>query len=296
MTIEFNCPKCDAIIAFDSKHIGKRARCLTCGQILIIPAENYAKPEVIKPKIEKGVPSPGFWRAVFIDNWKIFVDRENATALVFITAIVCFNFFLSAVPCCNYITFIIIWGWLLGFYLNIIYETAFGFDKLPEIYLGTSTTFLWYIVKPFLIFLATMIVVEIPFIFALKLLLPYGITVENMWQPGIGLHLILQILFLLGAFLFPIAILTAAVGKSIALLRPDRMLAPVFKVFIPYITIVALLVATYILGLYAKPFDDSSWLVISLRLLLNLSVQVASIITMRSIGLFFRHYNCHLKW
>ncbi|MHC4748223.1 MAG: hypothetical protein ACYS18_13050 [Planctomycetota bacterium] len=32
------------------------------------------------------------------------------------------------------------------------------------------------------------------------------------------------------------------------------------------------------------------------KLAVNLAVQLLAIIAMRSIGLFYRHYNCHLKW
>ncbi|MBA7639498.1 hypothetical protein ES703_47156 [subsurface metagenome] len=157
MTIQFNCPNCNAVIAFDDKHCGKRARCTTCGQLFIIPSKDNEKPKKVEPPKEKGRPIPGFYRAVFVNNWKLFIKPENATSLVFIVAAVCFKFFLGERICgMNYISYIVVWGWLLGFYLNIIYETAFGIDKLPEIYLGTFVTFFWYIVKPFFLFFCTM--------------------------------------------------------------------------------------------------------------------------------------------
>ena len=143
MTIQFNCPSCDGLIAFDSKHCGKRARCTTCGQVLIIPSKDYEKAEKIEPEIENADPLPGFYRAVFIDSWKLFFRGENVTTLAFVTTVVCFKLFLGNAICCiNYIAFVMVWGWLLGFYLNIIYETAFGIDQLPKIYLGTTITFL----------------------------------------------------------------------------------------------------------------------------------------------------------
>jgi hypothetical protein len=171
MTIQFNCPNCDALIAFHDKHRSKRARCLTCGQLFIIPAKDNETPQKVEPKIDKGEPIPGFYRAVFLDSWKIFIHAENVTSLAFVIAVVCFKFFLARSMCgCGYITFYVVWGWLLGFYLNIIYETAFGIDKLPEVYLGTSITFLWYVVKPFLTFFFTMAAAQLPFIIALILL------------------------------------------------------------------------------------------------------------------------------
>jgi len=298
MTIKFYCPNCDALIAFDSKHKGKRARCLTCGQIFIIPQKNDEIPQKIKPEPEyKGEPVPGFYHAVFIDSWKIFFDPQNATPLVFVIAVVCFKFFFAKAPCCmNYLSFVVTWGWLLGFYLNIIYETAFEIDKLPEIYLGTSHTLLWYIIKPFFIFLYTMFIVQLPFIIALALLEDKGLTYENIWQTGIGLHSILQLLLILGLFLFPMAILTTAVGKDLTLLRPDYILAPVFKAFMPYLTVVALLVAASLLQTRTRQLEDPAFAITAANLALNLAVQIIAVIAMRSIGLFYRHYSCYLKW
>jgi hypothetical protein len=297
MIIKFYCPNCSALIAFDSKHIGKRARCLTCGQIFIIPSKDDETPKKIKPEPEKTDPVPGFYRALFVDIWKIFIDPRNATSLVFVIAVVCFRFFLTREICCGRLAFLITWGWLLGFYLNIIYESAFEIDTLPEIYLGTSITFLWYVVKPFAIFLFTMVVVQLPFIIALVLLKDKGLTPANMWDARTGFHLLLQALFLFGLFLFPIAILTAAVGQDFfMLLRPDYLIAPVFKAFVPYLIAVALLVLASVLETQTAQYDQLPFIALASRLGLNLAVQVLAIIAMRSIGLFYRHYNCYLRW
>jgi len=299
MTIKFNCPNCDALIAFPDKHIGKRARCLTCGQIFVIPSKDDEKPQMVEPPIEKAEPLPGFYRAVFVENLKVFVDPENATSLVFVAAAVCFKFFLAhcTICCCGPITFIIVWGWLFGFYLNLIYETAFGIDKLPEIHLGTVMSFLWYVIKPFLIFSLTMAAVQLPFIIALKLTASTGLTPKNIWQVEIGLHSILQILFVLGLFFFPIAILTVAVGKDITLLRPDHLFKPIRAAFKPYSMAVVLLVAFGVLEMQTSQYEAGLPLATAAhRLTINLVVQVIAIIAMRSIGLFYRHYSCHVPW
>ena len=301
MTIQFYCPSCDALIAFDSKHAGKRARCTTCGQVFIIPSKDNEKPEKIKLEIEKGEPLPGFYRAAFVDSWKLFIDTENVTSLAFVIAAVCFKFFSAGSCCCAYIIHFTVWGWLFGFYLNIIYETAFEIEQLPQIHFATSTTlgeaaYLWYIIKPFLIFFATMAVVQIPFIIALVLLADKGVTYENMWEAHTGPHLLLQALFISGLFLFPMAILTVAVGKQLAMLRPDYILTPIFKAFIPYLVVVALLVAAGAIEMQTVQYDHSALGITAGRLALNLAVQLIAIIAMRSIGLFYRHYSCHLPW
>jgi len=301
MTIKFYCPSCDSLIAFDSRHAGKRARCTTCGQIFVIPSRDDEKPEKLEPEPEKTEPLPGFYRAVFLDSWKIFFKSENATSLVFVAAVVCFKFFLSPVMCCGYITFYVVWGWLLAFYLNIIYETAFEIEQLPQIRFATSTTlgevaYLWYIIKPFLVFLYTMFIVQLPFIIALALLEDKDLTYDNMWQAQTGFHLLLQVLFIFGLFLFPMAVLTTAVGRDITLLRPDYILLPLFRAFMPYLVVVALLVAACVLEMQTTQYDYSDFAITARRLALNLAVQVIAIIAMRSIGLFYRHYSCHFKW
>ena len=230
MTIQFNCPNCDALIAFDSKHAGQRAHCVNCGQKFIIPHKDYEKPRKIKPEPERTEPLAGFYRAVLADSWKIFLNPKNATSLVFVVAVVCFKFFLAHMFCCAYPAIIIAWGWLFGFYLNIIYETAFDEETLPEIYLGTSITFLWYIIRPFLVFLFTLFIVQLPFFITLSLLQDKGVTYDNMWASHSGYHLLLQILLVVGLSFFPMAILTTAVRQDyFMLLRPDYILAPVLR-------------------------------------------------------------------
>jgi hypothetical protein len=297
MSIQFNCPFCKAVIAFADKHAGKRARCLTCGQLFIIPAKDQETPRKLELKIEKGQPIPGFYRAVFVDVWRIFIDRDNVAALAFVIAAVCFQFFLARGICCvGFISFVATWGWLLGFYLNIIYETAYDIDKLPEIYIGTSITFLWYILQPFLTFFFTMAVVQAPFIAALILLKDKGLTPENMWDAHGGFYMLLQALFIFGLFLFPVAILTTSVGKDITLLRPDYLLAPILRAFIPYLITVFLLTAAAILEMHTVPYSYKAPFYSALDLSLNFAVQVIAIIAMRSIGLFYRHYSCYFRW
>ena len=302
MSIKFHCPNCGAIIAFPGKHAGKRAKCLKCGQLLIIPQESGVIPEKVKAEPEsKGDPVPGFYRAVFIDSWKIFFNPQNVNSLVLVIAFVCFKFFLAKACCMNYLSFVIVWGWLLAFYLNIIYETAFEIDILPQIEFSTSeigggVAYLLYIVKPFIIFLYTMCIVQLPFVIALIILQDKGLTYENMWEAQTSLNLLLQTLLIFGLFLFPAAILTTAVGKSLTLLRPDYLLAPILKAPLPYLLVVAWLVAAAMLENQTVQFKGASLAITSADLGLNLAVQVVALIAMRSIGLFYRHYSCYFKW
>jgi hypothetical protein len=293
MTIQFFCPSCNDIIGFPDKHAGRRARCTNCGQFFIIPSENYKKPKKVKLPEEKGEPLPGFYRAVFVDSWKLFFDSENVTSLAFVFAVVCFKFFTNRSPCCAYVTYFAVWGWLFGFYLNIIYETAFEIDKLPEINLGTSVTFLWYIIKPLFLFSITLAVVLLPCIIRFFMLKEQGLSKDDIIHSEFGL---LHVLFIFGLFLFPIAILTTSVGQTFTFFRPDYLLGPVLKAFVPYAVTVFLLVAAALLEMRTIQFTGAGLAATVGHLMLNVAVQFIAIFAMRSIGLFCRHYNCYLAW
>jgi len=298
MTIEFNCPNCGTVIAFDSKHSGKQARCLTCNQKFIIPEKSFEKPEKIAPEPEvREDPVPGFRRAATVETWKLLFHPQNVTTLAFVTAAVSFRFFLDRGACClDHITIIIVWGWLFGFYLNIIQQTAYDEDLLPEIYLGNATTFLWYIVQPLLTFSYTLALAELPFFITLWLFQDSGVTVRNFGSDISPLHLLLQFLFIFGLFVFPAAILTTSVGKDLAMLRPNCLLAPILHAFGAYVYIVLLLAAACFIQFHARQYEGSHFLITSLHLALNLLVQVIAIFAMRATGLFYRHYACYFRW
>jgi len=319
MTISCRCPKCDAICAFYDKNAGRVARCRACGQIFIIPSEDEAKPEKVKIEVEQGQPEPGFYRALLLDNWKIFFKVESITPLVFIGVLVIIRFLLVRSCCAEVVPeqgplffveftvrlaylaclFAVTWGWLVGFYLNIIYETAFGIDSLPEFYLGTFLTFWWYVLKPFLIFCFTMFLVQLPYLIVRWLLGLYGITYETIWIAEFGAVTLLQVLFVGGVFCFPLAILTMAVGQDFTMLRPDWLFAPILKAPQPYLVLVALLLAASMLELHSPQLVEVSGettITIAARLGANFSVHLFTILAMRAIGLFYRHYSCYLRW
>ena len=300
MTIQFHCPKCGALIAFTDKHAGQSAKCLTCGQQQIIPEKSGQTPQLIEPKAEPQTPLPGFYRAVFVDSWKMFFDKDNLIAIVFVAAAVCFKFFSAGSLCLGCVTYFAAWGYLLGFYLNVVCETAAGTDKLPEIEVGTSITFLWHIFKPILVFAFAVFIVQLPFIIAFALFKDKGATWGDIWQMRTAVNLVLRGLFIGGLFLFPMVILAAAVIENLPeLFRIDRLVIPVFRAFIPYMVVVGLLAVVCYIETSAEQYEplakESAWL-ISGKLAVNLAEQVVAVIAMRSIGLFYRHYNCYFGY
>ena len=306
MTIKFNCPYCNALIAFDSKHAGKRAHCQTCGQVFIIPSKSDEKPKKIETEeIEIAEPIPGFYHAVFVESWKIFTTQTNATPLVFVALIVCVKFFFG------YLNFtltipgrsidvelpmplgtiwtIAAWGALFWYYMQLIYSTAFNTEGLPRVYLGGFRKFMWNILKSIYMIFIILLVVEPPYIIAA--VITKSTAVE--WP------VFLNILKLGCLFFFPIAILTVAIGKDLTMLRPDYLFIPVLKAFKPYLVVAALLITFGALEMHTKQFNPSrkeTLLATTGYLFLNLALQLIALVAMRAIGLFYRHYSCHLPW
>jgi ribosomal protein S27E len=302
MTIRFNCPSCNELIAFADKHSGKRAHCATCGQQFIIPTEDKGKTKKIKSLKEEAEPLPGFYRAVFVDSWRLFTKEENITGMVFIAVAVCLKFFTAGmnytmtipgqaysvdlpIPI-GHVLHVAAWGFLLWYYMEIIYSTAYEQEKLPDVIVGGFYGLLWRIAKSVYTFIIILFVVELPYLITALI----ASWMDAEWP------VLLYALMFAGLFLFPIAILTAAVGEDLTMLRPDYFLIPIFRAFKPYLVTAVLLGAAAVLQMHANQYSGQSPAVATGHLLLNLTVQVIALVAMRSIGLFFRHYSCLLPW
>ncbi len=298
MTIQFNCPNCNAVIGFEDKHCGKRAQCTTCGQRFIIPSKSYEKANIAEQQKEKAEPEPGFYRAVFFDNWKLFARSNNVTGLVFVTAAVCFKFFLGHVDYSwtvgnfrfqaplGLVISLTAWGILFWYYMKMICSTAIDIEELPDVYMGGFFGFIWNAVKSLFVFAFIFVAVELPCIIFLA-----TSGKENI---------VSIILSLAGLFIFPIAILTVSVvGDITRIFQPNYILKPIAKAFLPYFVTVGLFILAWQLQLLTVEYGQligRDKLVIGLHLCANLTVQALAIIAMRSIGLFYRHYSCYFLW
>jgi hypothetical protein len=298
MTIQFNCPSCNELIAFADKHSGKQARCSTCGQRFTIPSKSSETPKKSEPPEEEGEPVSGFYRAVFVGGWKLFVMPKNATGLVFVTAAVCFKFFTGhtdysftmgafrlQAPTGLVIT-LAAWGCLFWYYMEIICSTALDVEELPDVDMGGLFGFIWNVIASLFVFTMALAVVLLPCIIYL------GIAKKT--------DVVCHALALFGLFAFPMAILTFSVGRDIGMIvRPDYILKPVSKALWPYLVVVGLFVLAWELQLrtvgYARLLDADN-LVVGLHLLANLAVLAIAIIAMRSFGLYYRHYTCPFPW
>ena len=304
MTIEFNCPKCNSVIAFADKHAGKRAQCTTCNQKFFIPDKSFAKVQKVKPPKEiMSDPVPGFYRAALIDNWKVFFNPKNITGMAFIFVAVVFHFltanlnFMMSIPTLGgsfinipvYLGFVcrgIAWGFLFWYYREIIYATAFDQEDFPEVNLEGFYSFCWKIISSFYTLLATFLVVGLPAVIIY-------IVLDKIFP---GNSVLLVFLFSFGLFLLPIAIMNIAIGKDLMLLRLDFLFQHAFRDFMPYMVIYILLSAAIFVQMFAKQCTPSDPYAIGFYSLLNIVSQLMFIFAIRAIGLFYRHYGCHASW
>jgi hypothetical protein len=304
MTIEFNCPNCNAVIGFADEHTGKQAHCTACGQKFIIPGKSFEKAKKIKPpqKKEKAEPIPGFYRAVLVENWKIFFNLKNVTPLAFILTVVVFKFFTA---CLNFdftiagdqmafdfyiplgwICTAMAWGILFWYYREMIYSTGFDQDDFPEVIVGGLYSIIWKIVQSVYILFIIFLVIGCPAIIAYFIL--KSIELES--------PLLLYSLISIGVFLLPAAITNISMGRDITLLRPDYFLKMIFRAFVPYFVVSILLGAAIALQVFSRQYNPKEPSGTCWYLLLNFATQMVFVFAMRAIGLYYRHYSCHAPW
>jgi hypothetical protein len=302
MPITCACPKCNAHCEYDEETAGLAIECNNCGRIFLSPS-GQDKKAPSKPE----APIPGFYRAVFIGAWKLFARPHNYILIGLIITITIFKFFLAGGLCADrartsvlsymYIAGvllkILLWGWFAGIYFNIICDTAYGEDNLSDdvedAITAIVTAFASSIGRPILLFYYALIGSQIPLI----------VAVAVFQIAGFKLNILLHFLFLTGLFLFPVALLTVAVTEDILSMRPDYFFKPILKAFRPYLVVFAFTIAAAIGWLLIGDMDavvGTSQLRIALELLLNIGFQFFAIMTMRTIGLYYRHYSCYFPW
>lgn len=298
MTIQFNCPNCGELIAFADKHRGKHAHCATCGQHFVIPLTSEQSAGKIEPPKEQTELLPGFYRAALLDNWKLFGSAKNATGLILAAAAVSFKFFTGhtdysytvgafriQAPTGQLIT-LAAWGCLFWYYMEIISSTALDNEDLPGVDMGGFFGFLWNAATSLFAFAVLLTFVLLPSIIYFVVSKRAGVV----WY----------VLVHAGLFVFPMAILTFSVGRDYGLaFRPDYLLKPIAKALGPYLVVFGLFALAWELQLrtvgYGRLAERSNFVIV-VHLLANLAVQAITIIAMRSIGLFYRHYSCHFRW
>ena len=172
MSIICYCPKCKQTCGFKDVYAGRLARCLNCDSQFIIPLENDQMGELIAPEPE--TPLEGFYRAVLIDGWKVFIQKESLLGLVLCIALTCLHFFVgdtdysfllpgfSPPLALGWVATIISAGMLLWYFMEIINNAAMDNDFLPSFDIGDGFSFFGGIFKSIYLFVAAFCISAIP--------------------------------------------------------------------------------------------------------------------------------------
>lgn len=300
MTIECRCPYCGGLCGFPAQHRGRRARCSRCDGRFIVPDRSGQTPE--KAKEEQGCPQEGFYYSALVLNWKAFVKPENVISIVFFASMVSLQYFfgwadMSAVlpgfvlnmPI-GTITMILTWGALLWYYQESLMQMTAGESQLPALELDAGFAFLGNVFKSFYAFILSFALAVLPFTLISVLLEAAKINI-----PFFGIVLLIG-----GLYLFPMLLLTLSSAPDVlSILRLWSLIRPIVRAPLAYLFTAAVTAAALLAlagsiyaGLELKDAGQIPWF----YLLGCLAVQVFMVFAMRTVGLFYQHYECWFGW
>lgn len=257
-------------------------------------------------------PGRGFWADA---GWSfLFVTTpNNAVTFIILWAMLGVRTLVLLVPCVGLIVYMILTGYVWSFLLNCVGEAASGEDDLPAL---RFTEGVWEdMILPILKFLGVSFLLAVPpmtfLFFALKLQ-SQGLAnvLATMFSPissvgGSGVAVVVPFFLLCAAslLLWPIAILVVAIGGITDLARVDLIVRTVIRTFVPYLAIFLLVAVAFgmkvgIALLVSHASSSGSIQVNSLVVhVLMLGVQIYfDIVTMRIIGLYYRHFKDRFAW
>lgn len=326
MTISFRCPHCNALCAFTSKYAGRRAKCVTCQKKFIIPAQSDVKPEKVKEKIkiiEK--PYPGFYKAVFIESWPAIFYPETLATLKYLVMLVVlrlvlggasavwgstiqppaglgpgvFVFLIQMIIMVTLLFFFCgVWGRIIELYMDVISDTGFDIDQLPPP-LSDSDFPLWlHMLKPFLMFIGTILVAFMPYFLGDMFFLYTSTPKGNIFAVNTDLTIILQALWLISFLSVPSALIHISISRDWMCLRPDFIFKPMLKAPVPYFVLVLMFTAVFYVEDSTNITDsllNGDIFAVILKSALNIIAQIPILWAMRSAGLYYRHFACNFK-
>ena len=307
MTIELVC-ECGTVLRAPDSAAGKEGRCKACGRMLRVPTPKRRQQDEARdldplyrtrPRLEDyeaiGQPTRGFWsdagRSFLLDLKPLnLIPVVFAAFLYGVLWLLGFGRFMGmAGTLLMLLGRFFVFGWLCSFWMNIIRETASGEDEIP--------TFKWEggawedIAVPFLEFVGSLLAVMAPAITAA--ILAYAMGSELLAPVATGLAVA-------GLFAWPAALLVVSIGGIGAAFQLDAIALTIVRSFVPYLAIVGLIALAVGAEAWAaaKLLQGSGRLSAGLGMVaLESLVQAwAMIVSMRCIGLYYRHFKHRFPW
>ena len=266
------------------------------------PGPAYVSPEDERDWITG--PKRSFW-VDLLGSFVFFLDGGNLATFVAL----CLINAVSTIPfvgCFMFLLTFFIGAYIQVFLLSTVRETASGEDQLPGVWISS---FWEDLILPALQLAGTWIFVMLP---AVALAIwswvdnrKIELEVFNMataWQ-GHGIAQAAAIMTLVGQSLWPAVVLAVAIGGTFAGLWPHVVVRTALCAPLPYLAICAAIVVASVLAAlphtaqFAGVIKGNSWTsAMGLEIIANSMWLYASIVEMRAIGLYYRHYKHRLPW
>jgi hypothetical protein len=292
------CPKCGNLCSFPKIDLGREGICAACSEHFVISTESSRKPKIIKVL---GGPVEGFYQSITIGNLKALVAPTSVTSVVWLAAITALRFFIGhtdysfnvpglriQLPTGQIATVITI-GVSFWYFMETIRWAIFDENDLPEVVMSFGFGLAWDVIKSIWLFLSALVIALLPFIY-----------IANMLPEELRQSPLFHLIILPGLFIFPMTLLLISAGKKLWMaIRPDYIIRPIMKAPLQYVTIVILFGVSYlchILTLGYGSLKDPTYLSIALHLFADIASIFLTLLAMRSIGLFCKHYNCYMPW
>ena len=282
------CARCNASLS-DNAEI-----CVHCGHVnashgpskSTIPQDSESEPRN-KTSHASGI---GSYLRSCAKSLLVITDIGNFITIILVMILMAMNSALTMLgfSCVLIFPMVILTGILSAFFFNVVVNASNGDDDLPEI--GLSGDWFDDIIIPFVKFLTTCLITLAPLQIYRSIVGDNAVTSE-------GAFLMLGI----GVFLWPIIILTFAIGGLTCLVRPDRMLATIFRTFVPYVfTCAALAGAIGIswglksaLKPVAASMGGNGWAIMTILSVVDVYCMV---VAMQCIGLYYHHFKDRFAW
>jgi hypothetical protein len=317
MSISCLC-RCGAQLLFTEAAIGRKARCRKCQSVFTVPDNRpvdilslapfaadmeSARPAAAPPGVSRadeelaGDDRPTFWGDL-LDSLLVLADPGNIITCIVIVAI---NFLQGlighAVPlgfgpgCVLMIgAWVLVLGYLCSFYLNTILETAGGEDDLPTLRVDNIVDdLLW----PLLQFAGSWLFAIAPAIVA---------SIASWWWSLDLPQNLITGLYLIGGFLWPAIVLVVALGNGFRGLWPHLLIRTMLAAPLSYLATAGVLAVGTALSLWPSllvtvgfgSLGPTSERVLGVTT--SILAPVVSIVSMRAIGLYYRHYKNRLPF
>ena len=243
----------------------------------------------------------GLWILLIVLGWQILLYLMTVGGVRWLSGLV-LNLVLNGLFTC----------WLYGMFLSMVAETCRGQDEMPSSFAEPDMSTMADIIRPIFLFLGSVAWVWLPLSIYAVVYYWRGKVLGGTADLGI-----MAGLWGLGVFIWPMTLLTISLHDlSFSPLRYDRQLLTIGRAFTQYLAIWPLLLLTLgshllIWGITMQPWANAIIPRLQMPYPMIGKVQIVTtglailgwplqtylmLVSMRIIGLFYRHNKRHFAW